>query len=159
MSRKKKNEKLHTLLKWTIFLAYIAALVYFMFFAEILGRTDFSREYRYNLTPLKEIKRFLNNASQVGMTAVISNILGNVLAFVPYGFCLPLISKKHCKMYVTTLYTFSLSLMIELIQLLSKVGSFDVDDIMLNTLGGVIGYIAFCIFIKLYGKSKRKKTR
>ena len=87
-----KNRKMKKTLKWLIFIAYIAALVYFMFFAEILGRTDVSRTYRYNLVPFKEIKRFVNHFWQLGLTAVLANIAGNVVAFMPFGFCLPLIA-------------------------------------------------------------------
>jgi glycopeptide antibiotics resistance protein len=47
--------------------------------------------------------------------------------------------------------TFELSLCIEMVQLLSKVGSLDVDDLILNTLGGVVGYILFVI-IKVINK-------
>ena len=104
-------------LKWLIFIAYIAALVYFMFFAEILGRTDVSRTYRYNLVPFKEIKRFVNHFWQLGLTAVLANIAGNVVAFMPFGFCLPLIADHRIKFFGCMLYTFGLSLAIELIQL------------------------------------------
>lgn len=38
---------------------------------------------------------------------------------------------------------FLASLLVESIQLVSKLGSFDVDDIMLNTLGGILGYVLF----------------
>ena len=147
-------------LKWLIFIAYIAALVYFMFFAEILGRTDVSRTYRYNLVPFKEIKRFVNHFWQLGLTAVLANIAGNVVAFMPFGFCLPLIADHRIKFFGCMLYTFGLSLAIELIQLVSKVGSFDVDDLLLNTIGGIVGFICYRIIQKarVRRKLRGKKT-
>ena len=42
---------------------------------------------------------------------------------------------------MTVLYSFELSLLVELLQLVFKVGSFDVDDLLLNTIGGLLGYI------------------
>ena len=42
---------------------------------------------------------------------------------------------------MTVLYSFELSLLVELLQLVFKVGSFDVDDMFLNTLGGIAGYL------------------
>ena len=154
-----KNRKMKKTLKWLIFIAYIAALVYFMFFAEILGRTDVSRTYRYNLVPFKEIKRFVNHFWQLGLTAVLANIAGNVVAFMPFGFCLPLIADHRIKFFGCMLYTFGLSLAIELIQLVSKVGSFDVDNLMLNTLGGVLGYLTFLCYKKMCQfHRKRKKS-
>lgn len=151
------NKKVRRMIKWIIFLVYIAALVYFMFFAEILGRTDSGGAYRYNLVPLKEIKRFINNYTHLGWKAVMANIVGNVVAFMPFGYCLPMVTEHKMKFFSVTLYTFNLSLMIELIQLISKVGSFDVDDLLLNTLGGMLGYIMFCI-VK-FGYSRRKKGK
>ena len=58
------------------------------------------------------------------------------------------------------LYTFGLSLAIELIQLVSKVGSFDVDDLMLNTLGGVLGYLTFVLqkMCQFHRKRKNHET-
>lgn len=143
--------------KWLIFIGYIAALVYFMFFAEILGRTDIGSTYRYNLVPFKEMKRFLHHFAQLGMTAVLANIAGNIIAFLPFGFCLPLVAEHRIKFFSCMLYTFGLSLGIELIQLVSKVGSFDVDDLMLNTLGGVLGYVIFVVYRKLCLLHKKGK--
>ena len=104
-----KNRKMKKTLKWLIFIAYIAALVYFMFFAEILGRTDVSRTYQYNLVPFKEIKRFVNHFLALVLTAVLANIAGNVVA-LPFRFCLPLIADHRIKFWVCMLYTFGLSL-------------------------------------------------
>ena len=74
---------------------------------------------------------------------MLANIAGNVVAFMPFGFCLPLIADHRIKFFGCMLYTFGLSLAIELIQLVSKVGSFDVDDILLNTVGGVLGFLIY----------------
>ena len=54
-----KNRKIKSIFKWSAFLIYIVALIYFVFFAEMLGRADVPVNYRYNLVPFKEIKRFI----------------------------------------------------------------------------------------------------
>jgi glycopeptide antibiotics resistance protein len=130
-----------------------------MFFAEILGRTDTSVTYRYNLVPFKEIRRFITNYHQLGLIAVLANIVGNVVAFMPYGFCLPMVTEHKMKFFSVLFYTFALSLTIELIQLISKVGICDVDDLTLNTLGGILGYVMFCLFKMGYSRYKRKRKR
>jgi len=71
---------------------------------------------------------------------------------MPFGIYLPYTSESKLGFISTFLYTFSLSLTIELVQLITKVGSCDVDDIILNTLGGVIGYILWFIYTKLRKK-------
>ena len=136
-----KNRKIKSIFKWSAFLIYIVALIYFVFFAEMLGRADVPVNYRYNLVPFKEIKRFIIYYRQIGINAVILNLAGNVVAFIT---------------------AFSLSLSIELIQLISKVGSCDVDDLILNTLGGLLGYWCFCIYKNMnraYKKSKEQGKR
>lgn len=159
---------------WVLFVIYIAALVYFLF---INDRTVGS-EYRMNLEPFKEIRRFFTYRETVGNNhniildllgkkikipllfgtkSFMVNMFGNVLAFVPFGFVLPIISSKNRRFLNVLLLTLELTITIELFQLLLKVGIFDVDDILLNTVGGMIGYILFAICNKLlYGRKKRR---
>ena len=59
----------------------MAAVVYFMFFAESFDRPDVRQEYHYNLILFKEIKRFIIYRDQLGMKAVFLNIVGNVALF------------------------------------------------------------------------------
>ncbi len=62
---------------------------------------------------------------------------------------------------MTLFYSFGLSLCVETFQILTRVGSFDVDDLLLNTLGGVLGYILFsiCNVIRRRHYGYRKKRR
>jgi len=138
-----------------LFIFYLLGLTYFLFFAEGYGRTVTNREYSYNLVPFLEIRRFWNNREIIGSFAVFINLAGNVLAFVPFGFFLPVLNVHTRGVLRMTLFTFEFSLLVETIQLVSKVGSFDVDDLMLNTLGGILGYVIFalCDYVrrKVYG--------
>lgn len=137
------------------FVCYLLALTYFLFFAEEYGRTVTNREYSYNLVPLLEIRRFWLNRESIGYFAVFLNLAGNVLAFVPFGFFLPMLNRHTRGLFRMALFTFEFSLLVETIQLVSKVGSFDVDDLMLNTLGGILGYVIFslCDYVRrrVYG--------
>lgn len=135
-------------IKWisvVLFLFYLILLTYFLFFAESYGRVLLEREYSYNLQPLKEIKRFWIYREQLGFFAVFTNIFGNVLCFVPFGAIFPVLNRKTRHFVVIVLLSFQFSLIVECIQLISKVGSFDVDDLLLNTIGGMIGYLVFCV--------------
>lgn len=122
---------------------YLMILVYVCFFSEHYGRTEIQNTYRYNLVPFKEIMRFYTYRELIGMKAFALNLLGNVIAFVPFGMMVPVISSRQRSFFKVMGLTFLLSLSIECIQLFTRVGSFDVDDLILNTFGGVIG---FCIF-------------
>ena len=127
----------------TICVIYIIALGYFLFFAESMGRTTRGDEYHYNLQPLFEIKRIWRSSHILGMKYVILNFAGNVIAFIPFGYLLPKMVKKKPRLFHTVLFSFEFSLLVELTQLISRTGSFDVDDLILNTFGGLIGYILY----------------
>ena len=148
-----KKEFNHKAVMKLLFIIYMCVLVYVVFFAEAMGSTP-QDGYVYNLTPLKEIKRFMKyiwDNDALGRAARL-NIFGNIIAFIPFGIYLPYTSESKLGFISTFLYTFSLSLTIELVQLITKVGSCDVDDIILNALGGVIGYILWYIYTKLRKK-------
>lgn len=125
---------------WVLFLAYLALLSYLMFFSEDFGRTDTGRGYAYNLVPFKEISRFLIHYKMVGVRAVVVNLAGNVAAFMPFGFFMPVVSRRSRGPVRIILLGFSFSLLLETTQLIFQVGSFDVDDLILNTLGAALGF-------------------
>ena len=140
-----------------MFGAYLWILFYFLFFAESMGRTYVGREYHYNLVPFREIMRFVRYRESLGNMAVILNLLGNIFIFVPFGIFLPLLARGCRRFPYMVFLSFDLSLVVEILQLLSKVGSFDVDDLLLNTLGGAIGYIGYLILLKLWRSWRGKK--
>lgn len=142
MKFKSKNQKMG----WIFFGLYLVCLIYLVFFAESFGRSDRSRSgYSYNLEPFKEIRRFWIYRERLGWRTVIINLLGNVVWFMPFGFFLPVISRRGELWYNTVLLGFCFSLCIETVQLIFKVGSFDVDDMILNTLGAVLGYVTYAM--------------
>ena len=135
------HKKQIRLLCRVLFALYIAGLVYFLFFAEMLDRTGIERSYRYNLIPFMEIRRFIVYADLLGPMAVISNLFGNIVIFMPFGFLVPILGRKKRNFWFTSLLSFALSLTVECIQLVTRTGCFDVDDIFLNTIGGMLGYL------------------
>ena len=98
-------------------------------------------EYQYNLTPFKEIMRFILYRREVGFSAFFINVFGNVIAFMPMGFFLPAVTGKELNGVQILLLCFLLSLSVETVQLLTRIGCFDVGDMILNTLGGWLGYL------------------
>lgn len=139
------HKKQIRLLCRVLFALYIAGLVYFLFFAEMLDRTGIERSYRYNLIPFREIRRFIVYADLLGPMAVISNLFGNIVIFMPFGFLVPILGRKKRNFWFTSLLSFALSLAVECIQLVTRTGCFDVDDIFLNTIGGMLGYLVYAL--------------
>lgn len=139
------HKKQIRLLCRVLFALYIAGLVYFLFFAEMLDRTGIERSYRYNLIPFREIRRFIVYADLLGPMAVISNLFGNIVIFMPFGFLVPILGRKKRNFWFTSLLSFAFSLAVECIQLVTRTGCFDVDDIFLNTIGGMLGYLVYAL--------------
>lgn len=155
----KKTRALRTAGK-VLFLLYVGFLIYFLFLAEWYGRTGVSQDYRYNLELFREIKRFIIYRDQLGPFAVFANLAGNILIFIPYGFFISMASRSR-GFFKILFFSMGLSLCVETVQLFTRVGSFDVDDILLNTIGGISGYIVFllCNVIRRSHYAHNRKKR
>ena len=92
-----------------------------------------------NFIPFKEILRY-----KITNRLFIKNVLGNMIMFLPFGFFTSLYLKSE-KITLPLLLTLIASLSIEIVQMI--IGRvFDVDDIILNLIGGVLGYFIYSIF-------------
>ena len=83
----------------------------------------------------------------------IRQVVLNVIMTIPFGFLLPHIRNLKINYIKTIFYTFSLSLIIEILQpIINSYRSTDITDLITNTLGGVIGYVFYLIFKPLTNK-------
>lgn len=134
---------------WTgllLFFLYLLLLIYFLFFSEGFGRTlETGRRFRYNLVPFLEIRRFWKYRETLGTRSVYINLFGNILGFIPYGMILPVILPKMRQGFLVVLSGLMLSLGVEVLQLVTGAGCFDVDDLLLNSLGAFVGYLIFMV--------------
>lgn len=126
------NKKKLVLYKDLYFLSFV---LYMFLLFELVTSTDFE-SYSNNFIPLKEIMRYSYTSK-----LFFKNVLGNVLLFVPFGYFVNKILKNK-SMIVATFITLITSTSIEIIQM--NIGrSFDIDDIILNLIGGLIGYLVY----------------
>lgn len=110
-------------------------IIYILLLFELVSNTDV-QGVSNNFVPFREILRY-----EFGSKYFIWNVVGNMVIFIPFGFIVSRIldSKKLIK---PLFLTFVASLTIELVQM--YIGrSFDVDDILLNCVGGVIGFLLY----------------
>lgn len=125
----------------TIIYIYLVFVFYFtimpLFIPIPLMNLDISY-FNINLMPFRD---FI-----LGYGGALKQLLLNILMLIPFGFLVPMIRKTN--LFAITIYSFFFSLSIETIQLLSprKLNSFDVTDLIANTVGGLIGYFIFIIF-------------
>ena len=153
LSKIKRNNKPMKINLWIFFVLYIILLVTLTLFDSMWGRNGlsfinwFSDEFIYflkhsiNLIPFKTIIEFAKEFnSMYSSRTILLNLFGNFIALMPMAFFLPLLFKKQNKFknfFVTILL---IVFGIELIQLLTASGRFDIDDIILNVSGATLMY-------------------
>ncbi|MDD6812129.1 MAG: VanZ family protein [Lachnospiraceae bacterium] len=93
-----------------------------------------------NFIPFKTIKMYIDYAYKLNS---FENLAGNILVFVPFGILFPMLGRKQTNFWDVFLNAFAFVLEIEIFQLFSAFGAFDVDDIILNCFGAVLGYIIY----------------
>lgn len=126
----------------TLFLAYLLTVVYltlFTFNHYVYGKS-------VNLTMFDSIKLMLRSHNSL---LILKNILGNLLLFFPFGFFLPLFFKRFRRFWAMLGTGFLSSLLIETFQYEFAQRIFDVDDMLLNTIGAVLGWILFKVTKRL----------
>lgn len=142
-----------------LFFLYMAGLIYFLFLSEEYGRGTAGMVYNYNLYPFREIRRYVTHWEILGIRAVFLNLAGNVIGFMPFGALLPILARSVRRYWKVILLSFEVSALIEVSQLVFQVGCFDVDDIILNTLGGLLGYILFWMTSRCYLWVERRQEQ
>lgn len=118
-------------------------IIYVLLLFELLTGTENYYGSGINNIPFKEIMRY-----EFGSKMFIYNVLGNILIFVPFGYFISryVKPKKILPIIVDALIT---SVTVETVQL--KIGrSFDIDDIILNIAGAIIGYFVYIAFDAIY---------
>ena len=132
---KRKVKKNSEIIVFIYYIIFIFNMVMFARFRNVVG---------YNLIPFKSIIEIINNSS---IYAIIINIFGNLLIFVPLEyFIIELFNVK--KIIPNFLISVGSILLIEILQYIFKVGIFDVDDIILDVFGMMLFYT--------YWKGRRK---
>lgn len=130
------NNPLFKIAAKILFFIYLSYLFYLVFLSSYYGRTLLHRNY--NIIPFKTIGEFL--FFNHNMRDILRNIGGNIAAFLPMGFLFPLAFSKMNKGTKVFTVILAATLFIEISQFVFGVGTCDVDDVILNFIGGVIGY-------------------
>ncbi|MBY0097127.1 VanZ family protein [Mesobacillus maritimus] len=141
-----KGKKLVVAISHFLFLLYIAIAAVLLFFSSYRQEVRFGRNEaftEYNLVPFQTIMNYINATGYINTSIVITNLAGNILAFMPLGFFLPLLFKRYLKFRNTIFVVIASTFSVECLQYYFRVGSFDVDDLILNTVGGILGFGVF----------------
>jgi len=125
-------------------LIYLSFFIYIILLFELVTSTDY-HAYGNNFILFQEIFRH-----EITSQAFLRNVIGNVVLFIPLGYYVSYFCKIK-KIYLIFIISFIISLTIETIQY--HIGrAFDVDDILLNVTGGLIGYVFYMASSKILKK-------
>ena len=128
---------------WAVFGIYCLVLIYILF----LNRGTRSH-YSYtqyfqaftNFIPFKTITEYIQRYSDGYWRLSTINLLGNLALFIPMGMALPCVSKKINRFWKVVLFVLGIVVMVEVTQGILRVGSIDIDDVIFNVSGAMIGY-------------------
>lgn len=137
-----KNKEKLVLYKELLGLSFV---IYILCLFQVVTFQDNVSWSTNNFIPFREMFRY-----NIGSRLFVKNVLGNALMFLPYGFFISYYLKNK-KPWLTLILTVIASFSIELVQMvIGRV--FDIDDILLNLLGGYLGYLVYYWLGKFYEK-------
>ena len=112
------------------------AIVITLILSLTLVRTHRNYDQTHILIPLRTFVDIWNSRWHSHGKYIFRGLIGNVLLFTPLGLCL---SRKEGSLY-KYIIPFSISLSVEAIQYFFRLGTFEMDDLICNTIGGILGY-------------------
>jgi glycopeptide antibiotics resistance protein len=154
------EQRLRRSLNIVFFVLYLFLLVNFVLVkGKLFDRISPSNYYGYyelnmpqsknvgvNLVPLQTIKGYYKPENWNPDSTKTANVMGNIVLFMPLGFLVPLIFPKTGRLVILFFLSLLVSVLFEGCQYYLQSGFADVDDVILNTAGGVFGY-GFFAFI------------
>ncbi len=142
-------------------LFYMMILAYFLLFGEsrMIAREMLiaHRQEYTNFVPFHTIKSYFEHFEYFVFRDWMNNIIGNILIFVPLGGFISVIYKKARVFWIGLLVGILFSSTIEWMQYKYNLGVCDVDDIILNVTGYIIGFIIFKIMHRFYRKNRAER--
>lgn len=138
-----------------LFFVYILMVIIMVLFPVeiIFDRSEILYNNRVNFIPVVKAFDLFNGGQGISWDVAFKNIFGNLMLLFPLGVVLPALFKKFNRLSVIAFIGFIVSLSIETLQYLESFISesyriSDIDDVILNTIGVVLGYMFFMGLIK-----------
>ena len=148
-----KRERIKTVFLYSVFIFYILLLIKILF----LSRISQSDHRSINLIPFNSIMEYIVGSSANIKKFAFANVIGNIAIFTPLGTYLSLL-KNHKRVTTNLSFIFIVSLSVEIIQGLLGIGASDIDDIILNCLGGFIGILGYKLLLFILRDEKKVYT-
>jgi glycopeptide antibiotics resistance protein len=134
-----KRGKAETVAIFAVFALYAAFLLKLLLFSRAPGS-----ERSINLVPFASIADYAFSHSSGSGRIAFANVVGNILIFIPLGLYASWLRHRRAA-WRTMLTVASVSVAVEIIQGVFAVGASDIDDVILNCVGGLIGILTFTL--------------
>ncbi|KGK90155.1 VanZ family protein [Clostridium sp. HMP27] len=145
-----KRERIKTVFLYGVFICYILLLIKILF----LSRISHLEHRSINLIPFYSIMEYVSGSSANIRAFAFGNVVGNIVIFIPLGAYL-LLFKNDKRVITNLLFIFIVSLFVEIIQGILGIGASDIDDIILNCLGGLIGILGYKLLLIILRNEKK----
>lgn len=156
---KEKEEIIKKVTTVVLFILFITNLIYLLFFDRDYGRRQINAyypladyiQYNVNLMPFESITLYLVALRDGTLTwqMVSLNLIGNTVVFMPFAYFLPIFFKLQRRWYIFLVTLLLVVTSVEILQVVTRTGSGDIDDLILNVFGAMIAYIVMKIpFVK-----------
>lgn len=154
------QERMETAFLYAVFICYILFLCKLLFLSRVslvdLFNSQRTVDRSINLIPFHSIKDYIFSNSATIKKFAFANVVGNIVIFIPLGTYLSLF--KNNKRTTNLLFIVIISLFIEIIQGLLGIGASDMDDIILNGLGGFAGVLGYTFLMFILRDKKKVRT-
>ncbi len=167
MNKSYEQNKFTVIIKVS-FIIYIILLLRFVVFKytiqdsiTILNNLNMGKFHQHlgmaNFKPFLTINKYIDIWEYKNSlnTTIFLNLFGNIIAFIPLGIYLPLSHKLFKSLLVIPIISLLVPITIESLQLITTLGSFDIDDIILNSIGIMIGYLCYTLISLIYKLIKK----
>ena len=155
-----KRDRIEKIFLYGVFAFYLLLLIKMLILSRIssVEMLDSQAVYRsVNFIPFYTIIEYLSGRTEILRSFSFGNLVGNIVVFIPLGLYVALF-RKNKKTAVNILLVAAASLFAELIQWIFAIGAADIDDIILNSLGGCIGIFGYKLLLLLFRDEKRTQT-
>ncbi len=156
-----KHASIQSVIIYGVFIIYILFLLKLLLLSRIsfgelfYGERSLSREI--NLVPFRGIIEYIFGNEAVIRKFAFSNVIGNIVIFIPLGVYLSLFLNDKRIMPALWL-VFLVSFLVEAVQGVFGLGTADVDDIILNCLGGWMGILGYKLLVFVLREEKKVRT-
>lgn len=150
-----KVEKRKKIIGWTVAVIYMAVLLRLTVFRSDIFENDLFVNGCVHYLPLDNYIEILQDRQYF---VFLYLFVGNIIWFMPFGFLLPFLTGRPKTVPMIVVFGFLLSFVIEFSQFAFGTGDSELDDLVLNTLGALLGFLIYRVYLRRKMKAGTRES-